>query len=153
MPSHVSHTLLKASPQDAFDYLTTPACWHEWHAASLGTVPDLRVPQAEGALFEESIRTAGYRRRLHWRVIVAQRPYSWEAQARMRDGSAVRLRYDFAASAEGTMFSRTLDYSVKPLWLRLIDALLGRFRIRREGRVALRKLQRHFEQPKIRDPI
>ena len=144
MPRHTSQTLLAATPQQAYDYLTVPACWHEWHAASLGTVPDARISQPAGATFEENIRTAGFRRRLHWRVVAAVRPLHWEGEARMADGSRVGLRYDFAASAEGTVFTRTLDYSVQPLWLRLVDALFGRFRIRRETAVALRRLQQRF---------
>lgn len=144
MPPHISHTPLAATPEQAYDYLTMPACWHEWHAASLGTLPDTRASQPAGATFEENIRTAGFRRRLHWRVIDAQRPLRWEAVASMDDGSRVRLRYDFAADGSGTRFTRTLDYTVKPLWLRAIDAVFGRFRIRRESAVALRKLQQRF---------
>ena len=144
MPTHTSQTLLATTPQQAYDYLTVPACWHEWHAASLGTVPDNRISQPPGATFEENIRTAGFRRRLHWRVIAAQRPLYWEGEAHMADGSRVRLRYDFAASGEATVFTRTLEYSVKPLWLRLVDAVFGRSRIRRETETALRKLQQRF---------
>jgi uncharacterized protein YndB with AHSA1/START domain len=144
MPIHISHTPLAATPQQAYDYLTMPACWHEWHAASLGTIPDARVSQPAGAAFEENIRTAGFRRRLHWRVIDAQRPQRWEAAATMDDGSRVRLRYDFAADGKGTVFTRTLDYAVQPLWLRAVDALFGRFRIRRESAVALAALQQRF---------
>lgn len=146
MPSHTSHTLLAAAPNDVYDYLTTPACWHEWHAASLGTVPDARVPQPAGATFDENIRTAGFRRRLHWRVVEAQRAEAWEAAATMDDGSRVRLRYEFAASGDGTLFTRTLDYTVRPAWLRIVDALFGRFRIRRETAIALAALQRRFER-------
>lgn len=145
MPLHISHTPLAATPEQAYDYLTMPACWHEWHAASLGTVPDARVSQPAGATFEENIRTAGFRRRLHWRVLQAQRPDYWQGEARMADGSRVRLRYDFAADGGGTRFTRTLDYTVAALWLRAVDAVFGRFRIRRESAVALRKLQQRFE--------
>jgi Polyketide cyclase / dehydrase and lipid transport len=144
MPIHISHTPLATTPQQAYDYLTMPACWHEWHAASLGTIPDARVSQPAGATFEENIRTAGFRRRLHWRVIDAQRPQRWEAAATMDDGSRVRLRYDFAAAGNGTVFTRTLDYAVQPLWLRAVDVLFGRLRIRRESAVALAGLQRRF---------
>ncbi len=144
MPIHISHTVLTATPQHAYDYLTMPSCWHEWHAASLGTNPDARVSLPAGATFEENIRTAGFRRRLQWRVIHAQRPQRWEAAATMDDGSRVRLRYDFAADSSGTVFTRTLDYAVQPLWLRAVDALFGRFRIRRESAVALAALQRRF---------
>ncbi|HVJ61768.1 MAG TPA: SRPBCC family protein [Tahibacter sp.] len=146
MPTHTAHTPLAATPQQAYDYLTVPACWHEWHAASLGTEPDAHVSQPKGATFEENIRTAGFRRRLHWRVVDAQRPDHWEAAATMDDGSRVRLRYDFAANGEGTRFTRTLDYTVRPWWLRVVDAVFGRLRIRRESTAALAKLQRHFEQ-------
>lgn len=151
MPLHISHTDLKATPPQAYDYLTVPACWHEWHAASRGTEPDTRISQVKGARFEENIRTAGFRRRLHWQVVDAQRPDYWEAHATMDDGSRVRLRYDFAASGSGTRFTRTLDYVVQPLWLRAVDALIGRFRIRRESAVALRKLQQHFERSRSGD--
>ena len=146
MPSHTSRTPLDATPQQAYDYLSMPACWHEWHAASLGTIPDARASLGKDATFDENIRTAGFRRRLHWRVVDAQRPDYWEATALMDDGSRVRLRYDFAADAGGTIFTRTLDYAVKPLWLRAVDALFGRLRIRRETAVALDQLQRHFAQ-------
>lgn len=146
MPRHISHTPLRAAPHDAYDYLTMPSCWHEWHAASLGTVPDTRVSLPAGATFEENIRTAGFRRRLHWRVVAAQRPGHWEATATMDDGSTVRLRYDFTADGDATTFTRALDYTVKPLWLRAVDLLFGRFRIRRESAVALAKLQRRFER-------
>lgn len=145
MPCHTSLTQLAAAPTDAYDYLTVPACWHEWHAASLGTLPDTRVSQPEGATFEENIRTAGFRRRLRWRVVAAKRPEYWEAVATMDDGSQVRLRYEFAAADRGTLFTRVLDYTIRPLWLRAIDAVFGRFRVRRESVTALQKLQRRFE--------
>lgn len=144
MPSHTSRTPLAATPQQAYDYLSMPACWHEWHAASLGTIPDARASLGKDATFDENIRTAGFRRRLHWRVVDAQRPDYWEATALMDDGSRVHLRYDFAAGGSGTIFTRTLDYSVKPFWLRMVDLLFGRLRIRRESAVALNKLQQRF---------
>ncbi|UXI65819.1 SRPBCC family protein [Tahibacter amnicola] len=152
MPLHTSRTLLKATPQDAFDYLTTPACWHEWHPASVGTEPDTRVPQPKGAAFEENIRTAGFRRRLSWRVVEVRRPFLWEAVATINDGSSVCLRYEFAPDNGGTAFTRTLQYTVKPLWLRLIDTVIGRFRIRMETTSALRRLQQRFEQALVAGP-
>jgi len=144
MPIHTSHTPLRATPDQAYDYLTIAACWHEWHAASLGTVPDARISQPAGARFEERIRTAGFTRRLQWEVIEAQRPHAWEALATMVDGSRVRLRYDFAADGDGTRFTRTLDYTLRPLWLRVVEAVFGRWRIRRESAVALAALQHRF---------
>ncbi|WP_257386060.1 SRPBCC family protein [Tahibacter caeni] len=144
MPSQTSRILLAATTGQAYDYLTTPSRWHEWHAASLGTVPDAPVSLAAGATFEENIRAAGFRRRLRWQVVAAQRPVHWEAVATMDDGSRLRLRYDFAADGEGTTFTRMLDYALHPRWLRVVDLVFGRRRIRRETAAALQALQAHF---------
>ncbi|WP_386066422.1 SRPBCC family protein [Tahibacter sp. UC22_41] len=146
MPSHTCRTLLAATPEQAYDYLSTPARWHEWHAASLGTEPDAPRSLESGASFEEDIRAAGFCRRLRWQVLAAQRPALWEAVATMDDGSRLRLRYDFAAAGGLTQFTRTLDYQLRPLWLRVIDAVAGGRRIRRETATAMRALQRHFAQ-------
>ncbi len=146
MPSHTCRILLTATREQAYDYLSTPARWHEWHAASLGTVPDAPLSLPAGAAFEENIRAAGFQRRLRWQVVAAQRPTHWEAVATMDDGSGLRLRYDFAAADDATQFTRTLDYTLQPLWLRLIDVVFGRRRIRRETATAMRALQRRFAQ-------
>lgn len=150
MPSQSCRTRLAATPEQAYDYLSTPARWHEWHAASLGTVPDAPRSLPAGATFEENIRAAGFRRRLRWQVVAAQRPAHWEAVATMDDGSGLRLRYDFAAAAagdgDGTQFTRTLDYTLRPLWLRVVDAVFGHRRIRRETAAAMLALQRQFAQ-------
>jgi hypothetical protein len=144
MPSHISRILLAATAEQAYDYLSTPSRWHEWHASSLGTLPDSPVSLAAGATFEENIRAAGFRRRLHWQVAAAQRPTQWEAVATMDDGSRLRLRYDFAAAGDGTAFTRTLDYALRPLWLRAVDVVFGRRRLRCETAAALLALQAHF---------
>ena len=144
MPSQTCRILLAAAPEQAYDYLSTPVRWHEWHAASLGTVPDTPLSLPAGACFEENIRAAGFRRCLRWQVVAAQRPTHWEAVATMDDGSGLRLRYDFAAAGDGMQFTRTLGYTLRPPWLRIVDAVFGRRRIRRETAAAMLALQRRF---------
>ena len=39
MTSQTTHTILRTKPDAAYDYLTRPALWHEWHHSSLGTEP------------------------------------------------------------------------------------------------------------------
>lgn len=39
MTSQTTHTILRTTPDAAYDYLTRPALWHEWHHSSLGTEP------------------------------------------------------------------------------------------------------------------
>ncbi len=136
--------MLGTTPETAYDYLTRPALWHEWHHASLGTDANAREPMKAGDQFNENIRTVGIRKALHWRVLDAQPQRRWEAAATMDDGSSAHLTYEFAAIPEGTRFTRTLSYTVKPWSLRLLNGTLGWLKVRLESRQALRKLQRHF---------
>lgn len=144
MSAHTTHTVLRALPADAYDYLTRPACWHEWHHASLGTEPHAREPMRAGDTFREQIRTVGIRKELHWRVLDAQPGRRWEAAATMADGSSAHLTYEFAAIPEGTRFTRTLTYTLKPLSLRLLNGSIGWLKVRLESRQALRRLQARF---------
>lgn len=146
MTTHITHTTLRATPDEAYDYLTRPALWCEWHHASLGTTPNARASLAAGDEFDETIRSVGIRKDLHWRVLDAQPARRWEASAAMADGSSAHLTYTFAAIAEGTRFTRTLSYSLKPWSLRLLNLSVGWLKVRLESRQALRKLQQHFEQ-------
>jgi len=144
MTSQTTHTILRATPEAAYDYLTRPALWHEWHHSSLGTEPHARESLKTGDVFKEDIRTVGIRKSLQWRVLAAQPARRWEAAATMDDGSSAHLTYEFAAIREGTRFTRTLSYTVKPWSLRLLNGTLGWLKVRLESRQALRRLQQHF---------
>ncbi|MGQ0801976.1 MAG: SRPBCC family protein [Pseudomarimonas sp.] len=146
MTSQTTHTILRATPEAAYDYLTRPALWKEWHHSSLGTEPHARESLRSGAAFKEDIRTVGIRKSLQWRVLDVQPQRRWEAEATMDDGSSAHLTYEFSAIPDGTRFTRTLSYTVKPWKLRLLNATLGWLKVRLESRQALRRLQRHFSR-------
>ena len=146
MTQHVSVTQLDAPPAVAYDYLTRPARWREWHHSSLGAEAHAMESMPTGAKFEENIRTVGFTRHLRWQVLEAKPSERWEATARMDDGSTVRLLYEFAPRDEGTAFTRTLDYSVAPFVLRMLNATVGALKVRLESRQALRRLQAHFRR-------
>lgn len=146
MTTQITRTLLRAPPHEVYDYLTRPSRWREWHAASLGTQPPDCDSLRAGARFEENIRAAGFRRRLSWRVLDADAPTRWEAEATMSDGSTAYLLYEFSPAAGGTQFQRTLSYTVRPWRLAMVNATVGALKIRLESHRALRKLQRHFER-------
>jgi hypothetical protein len=135
---------IPASVDAVYDYLTRPSRWHEWHASSLGTIPPSIGSLAAGAKFEENIRTVGFRRRVSWAVVDSKPGKRWEAIGRLSDGSTLQLVYEFATHGEGTRFTRRLDYTVKPLHLRLLNATVGCIKVRRESRVALRNLRARF---------
>jgi uncharacterized protein YndB with AHSA1/START domain len=146
MTEHTTHTVLRAAPEVVYDYLTRPARWREWHHASLGAEAHADASMPAGAEFREQIRTVGIRKILQWQVLVAEPPLRWEAAATMDDGSTVRLHYWFEAIPEGTCFTRTLGYTLKPWSLRLLNASVGWAKVRIESRQALQRLQRQFER-------
>jgi len=143
--THRSITLLTTTPEVAYDYLTRPAHWRDWHHASLGTEPHAAASLRAGDRFREQIRTVGIRKELDWQVLQAEAPRLWEARATMADGSTARLHYTFEASEGGTRFTRTLSYTLKPWPLRLLNVTVGWLKVRLESAQALRRLQRHFD--------
>lgn len=145
MTTIVSELQIPASLDAVYDYLTRPSRWHEWHSSSLGTIPPSMGSLAAGASFEENIRTIGFRRCVVWNVIDSKPGKRWEAFGKMSDGSTVRLVYEFATDGKGTRFTRRLDYSVKPLHLRLLNATIGWMKVRHESRMALRNLHDRFD--------
>lgn len=143
--THRSITFLRTTPESAYDYLTRPAHWRDWHHASLGTEAHAASPMRAGDRFREQIRTVGIRKELNWHVVHSDAPGIWEAQATMADGSTARLHYAFEAAEGGTRFTRTLSYTLKPWSLRLLNGTIGWLKVRLESKQALRRLQRHFE--------
>lgn len=133
-----------ATPQAVYDYVTRPALWKEWHPASLGADPHAAESLGAGARFEEDILSAGIKRHLRWVVEQAEPGKAWSARAVMDDGSTVHLRYRFEPRNTGMNFTRTLDYRVKPLHLRLANGLFMWRRVQAESRKALGNLTRHF---------
>lgn len=139
---------IHASTEAVYDYVTRPALWKEWHPASQGADAHAAESLEAGARFEEDIVSAGRRRHLRWTVEQAEPGRRWAASAVMEDGSTVRLLYEFEARNTGMNFTRTLSYQVKPLHLRIANALFVWRRVQAESRTALSNLTRRFARGK-----
>ncbi|MFI4979809.1 MAG: SRPBCC family protein [Nevskiales bacterium] len=135
---------IHASTQAVYDYVTRPARWKEWHPASLGAQEHAAESLIAGARFEEDILSAGIKRHLRWMVEEAEPGVRWAASAVMDDGSTVHLLYRFEGRNTGMNFTRTLRYHVKPLHLRIVNALFMWRKVQAESRLALSNLTRHF---------
>ena len=133
-----------ASTEAVYDYVTRPVRWKEWHPASLGVQQHADESLTAGARFEEDVLSAGIRRHLRWIVEEAVPGVRWAASALMDDGSTVHLLYRFEKRNTGMNFTRTLCYQVKPLHLRLVNAMFMWRRVQAESRLALSNLTRHF---------
>jgi uncharacterized protein YndB with AHSA1/START domain len=135
---------LPAPPGVVYDYVTRPARWKEWHPSSLRADAHALESLPAGARFEEDVRSAGFTRHLRWTVEQAEPGQRWAARAGMDDGSHLRLLYELAPEGSGTRFTRTLDYHLRPWWLRLANDLLMWRRVQAESRHALARLAAHF---------
>ena len=135
---------IPASTQAVYDYVTRPALWKEWHPASRGADGHAAESLGAGARFEEDIVSAGRPRHLRWVVEQAEPGVRWAASAVMEDGSTVHLLYRFEARNTGMNFTRILRYQVKPLHLRIANALFVWTRVQAESRQALSNLTRRF---------
>jgi uncharacterized protein YndB with AHSA1/START domain len=137
---------IHASTAAVYDYVTRPALWKEWHPASQGADMHAAESLGAGAHFEEDIVSAGRRRHLRWTVEQAEPGKLWAASALMEDGSTVHLQYRFEARNTGMNFTRTLRYHVKPLHLRIANALFVWRQVQAESRTALSNLTRRFKK-------
>ena len=146
MTTHTTQTVLRAAPESVYDDLTRPARWRDGPPASRGPEAHAGASMRVGDHFREQIRSVGIRKELTWRVLEADPPRYWAAAATMADGSTVQLRYDFAPVPEGTRFTRTLGYTLRPWSLRLLNATIGWAKVRIESRQALRRLQQRFDR-------
>lgn len=137
---------ISATPAALFDYVSRPLRWKEWHHSSLEVRGVQDEPLVAGRRFEESVMAAGgLRRELTWLVEESHPGKRWRASAYMADGSTVRLCYEFDASAAGTHFTRSLDYTVAPVFLRLINHFFLQEKVKKESDAALQRLAAHFQ--------
>lgn len=131
---------IAATPQQVYDYVTRPVRWKEWHPASQGVKDVEDESLVAGRRFEEDVLSAGRYRHLTWLVEESRPGQRWRASAYMADGSTVRLTYEMAAAGTGTRFTRTLEYTLRPLLLRWLNDLFLWKRVRAESETALANL-------------
>lgn len=135
------HIDLPVTPAEAYDYVSRPLRWKEWHASSLAVQEIGDESLVAGRRFEEDVRAAGRLRHLTWLVEESRPGERWRASAYMDDGSTVRLCYAFEPAPGGTRFTRTLDYVLAPRLLRLLNDLFLWRRVAAESARALARLQ------------
>lgn len=131
---------IAAAPARVYDYVSRPVRWKEWHPASQGAKDIDDESLVAGRRFEEEVVSAGRTRQLTWLVEESRPGQRWRASAYMPDGSTVRLTYDLAPAGAGTQFTRTLEYTLRPLLLRWMNDLFLWKKIQAESEVALANL-------------
>jgi Polyketide cyclase / dehydrase and lipid transport len=146
MSTRMQHSIvIAADPGVVFDYVCTPAFWPDWHPSSLRLHGDAARPLRVDDRFEEDIRAGGREARLRWRVLAADAPRLWTAQAVASNGVELELTYRVHAATHGTLFERDLQYRVAGWWLNLLNVLVLRRRIAAESVHSLQQLKSVLE--------
>jgi uncharacterized protein YndB with AHSA1/START domain len=148
LPTILTHTVeLAAPPEAVYDYVTRPWRWHEWHPASKSATVAAR-PLETGDTFEEDIELRPLsplplrlRRRMTYRVVVAEPPLRWEVRGDTGDGW-VSIRYAIQPHDGGSRFTRTLSYQTRGLTALLTPLLEPRMAA--QSRVALERLRQRL---------
>lgn len=138
--------LIVKRPTVVFDYVTRPDLWHEWHPASQSaTLP--RTPLQVGDEFDEVICISypffDIQRATHYRVTQSDRAARWEAKG-TSSLFDLTVHYDFEVRGEGTLFMRTLTYTIKGL-MAVLNPLIVRPRMRYQSVAALQNLKHKLE--------
>lgn len=136
---------IERSAQDVFNFVTTPAQWHQWHPAtrSVSDVPNR--PLIKDETVREKIAVGHRRSEAVWTVVVCDAPQRWEIATDTPAGSA-HIVYRLTASSSGCHFHRTLDFRSKGTLRRALDSSLTRWILKRQSARALANLKTVMER-------
>jgi hypothetical protein len=136
---------IRRSPEEVFDYVTTPANWPVWHPASVSVSGSSDHPLRLGEEIVEEFVAGGRSGRATWRVTRRKAPHHWRIEASSPQGQAV---ISYLLSAEGgipcsdAIWATRCRMSGSPC-----SMLVLRRRMDRESRIALLRLKVVLEDP------
>ncbi|HTQ74844.1 MAG TPA: SRPBCC family protein [Burkholderiales bacterium] len=138
--------IIARSPQQVFDYVTTPANWPRWHPSSLAVRGATDHPLAVGESVVEDFIVAGNRGTVTWTVTAREAPVRWSIEGRnvgSRGGGTVT--YTLAPEGGGTRFTRVLTYHMPNLLAAILDDFGVRERVAAESAEAVARLRTALE--------
>ncbi len=144
-----SEAAIRRSPDEVFDFVTTPANWPRWHPSSIRVTGDAAHSLDVGERCTEEFVVAGRHGTCDW-IVTERRPAAkWVIESRAAPGHATSGRatiaYEVEPAAGGTRFVRTLVYEMPNALLGILDALVIRRKIDRESAQAVSNLREVLE--------
>ncbi len=130
----------------AFDYVTTPGNWPQWHPSSLGVSGATDHSLEPGEQVTEEFRVAGRRGRVVWTVRERKAPRRWVIDGWVEGGGSGTIIYALTPHLEGTTFERDFVYAMPNPLLAVLDWLVLRRRVEAESTEALRRLKGVLER-------
>ena len=139
---------IAVSTEDLFNYVTQPWKWHEWHPSSK-SAKAAHSFLATGDEFVEVIEVQPLAplpprmaRTTSYTVIESVPFHTLKVEGRMKDGW-LRIRYDFEAQDELTLFTRALSFDISGI-NRILKPLL-KSKMEKISVVALQNLKQIVE--------
>ena len=146
----IEHSIwLDATPEAAYDYLTTLRHWCRWYASTIAMEGQADAPSAVGDKVTERVQVLGVVGKLHWTTVESIRPRRFviettSVEMPVMRRARLRITYAFEPSERpldtSTRMVRRLDYEFTGI-ARVLDRIYLHGHLKRKTALALRKLQ------------
>lgn len=146
----IEHSVwLDATPEAAYDYLTTLRHWCRWYASTIAMEGQTDAPSVVGDTVTEHVRTLGVVGKLHWTTVESIRPWRFVVETTAVEmpllrRSRLRITYAFEPPKRPlelqTRMVRTLEYEFTGV-ARVLDRIYLHEHLKRKTTLALAKLQ------------
>jgi uncharacterized protein YndB with AHSA1/START domain len=146
MEQVVTSVVISRTPDEVFEYVSTPANWPKWHPSSLGVTGAIDHSLEIGEACTEAYRVAGSEGSCVWTVIERDPGKYWKIAGKVIGRpSAGTVAYRIGPHEEGTFFEREFDYDTPTAGLTEEQQKAARKMIEAESREAVTNLKAVLE--------
>ncbi len=103
--------VIGATPDAVYDVAMDPYRLEDWVTVHAG-LHDAPKKLREGSELSQSLKVAGQKFKVDWRVVKADAPRSIEWEGRGPMGTKARVSYDLEGRGEGTLFNYVNEYEL-----------------------------------------
>ncbi|MBN1534731.1 MAG: SRPBCC family protein [Spirochaetes bacterium] len=136
--------MINRKPEDVYDFVTNAGDWPKWHENSHGVEGDINGPMQLNDVVRElgkiPLKT-GY---LEWKCTVRDYPHEFKIDGEGMGGRGY-VQYNFRKSAEGTEFTRTLDFGFEKGFMKFIESMITPM-VRKKQTESVRNLKEAVEK-------
>ena len=146
----IEHSVcLEATPEAAYDFMTTLGCWRRWYPGTVAMEGQTDRPASVGDTVTEHVRTLGMAGKLRWVAVESTRPWRFVAETTSVNmplirRARLRITYAFEPAKESlalhTRMVRTLEYEFTGV-ARFLDRVYFHEHLKRKAAFALVRLQ------------
>ncbi len=145
-----SAALISRSPEDVFDFGTTPRHWPQWHPTARAVSGATDHPLQEGGQVLEEDKFIFLRGRIRWTLQKRSAPALWVLDGIVEGiplfhGTKVTITYTLVPKGGRTLLNREMAYRVPNLGARILDCMLFRRHNVKQSQLAVDQLKKALE--------